>query len=76
MFGRFAFYIEPAAVARFIQAVTPQRVKWLNPGPENLDELEGLLKPAKEGTLEHDPVRKDLGKVANDGESLLELNSE
>ena len=76
MCGRFALYTEPAKVARFLQAATPQGVKWLNPGLENLDELQGLLKPAKKGTLEHYPVSKDVGKVTNNGECLLELNSE
>jgi hypothetical protein len=46
------------------------------PGFENLDELQGLLGPAKKGTLDHDPFSKDVGKVTNDGEYLLELNSE
>ena len=76
MCGRFALYTEPAKVARFIHAVTPQGVKWPSPGLENLDELQGLLKPAKKGMLEHYPVSKDVGKVTNDGEYLLELNSE
>jgi hypothetical protein len=34
-----------------------------------------LLRPAKKGTLGHYPVSKDVGKVSNDGEYLLELNS-
>jgi hypothetical protein len=46
------------------------------PGFENLDELQGLLGPAKKGTLDHDPFSRDVGKVTNDGEYLLELNSE
>jgi putative SOS response-associated peptidase YedK len=50
--------------------------QWLNPGLEDLDELKGLLRPAKKGTLEHYPVSKEVGKVSNDGEYLLELNSE
>ena len=48
--------------------------QWVNPGTEDLDELQGLLKPANEGTL--DPVSKDVRKVTNDGEYLLELDSE
>jgi putative SOS response-associated peptidase YedK len=76
MCGRFALYTEPAKVARFIQAVTPLSVKWLNPGLENLEEMQGLLRPAKKGTLEHDPISRDVGKVTNDGEYLLALNSE
>jgi len=50
--------------------------EWVNPGTEDLDELQGLLKPAKEGTLEHYPVSKDVGKVSNNGEYLLEPDSE
>jgi putative SOS response-associated peptidase YedK len=50
--------------------------QWVNPGVEDLDELQSLLKPAKKGTLEHYPVSKDVGKVTNNGEYLLELNSE
>ena len=76
MCGRFALYAEPAKAARFIQAVTPLSIKWLNPGLGNLDELQGLLRPAKKGGLEHDPFSRDVGKVTNDGEYLLELNSE
>lgn len=76
MSGRFVLYAEPAKVAPFPQAVTPQGIKWLNPGLENLDELQGLLKRAKKGTLEHYPVSGNVGKVTNDGEYLLELNSE
>ena len=38
--------------------------------------MQGLLKPAKKGTLEHYPVSKDVGKVTNNGKYLLELNSE
>ena len=76
MCGRLAFCTEPAKVARLIQAVTLQSVPWPSPGSENLDELHGLLKPAKKGTLDHDPVSKGVGKVTNDGEYLLELNSE
>ena len=48
----------------------------MNPGTEDLDELQGLLKPAKKGTLEHYPVSKDAGNVTNNGEYLLELNSQ
>jgi putative SOS response-associated peptidase YedK len=50
--------------------------QWVNPGLEDLDELQSLLKPAKKGTLEHYPVSKDVGKVGNDGAYLLELNSD
>jgi putative SOS response-associated peptidase YedK len=49
---------------------------WLGPEFQYRDELEAMLKPAKKGTLEHYPVGKDVGKVGNDGEYLLELNSE
>ena len=52
MCGRFALYAKPAKVARFLQAAIPEGVKWLSSGLENLDELQGLLKPAKKGTLE------------------------
>ncbi len=62
MCGRFALYAEPAKVARFLQAVTPQSVKWLNPGLENLGELQGLLRPAKKGTLEHYPEIRTWGR--------------
>ena len=34
-----------------------------------------MLQPAKKGTLEHYPVSKEVGKVDNDGEYLLEENS-
>ena len=74
MCGRFALYAESAKVARFLQGPTPQGVKWLNSRLENLDELQGLLEPANEGTL--DPVSKDVRKVTNDGEYLPELDSE
>ena len=50
--------------------------EWVNPGLEDLDELQGLLKSAKKATLEHYPISKDVGKVDNSGEYLLELNSE
>ena len=50
--------------------------EWVNPGTEDLDELQGLLRPAKKGTLEHYPVNRDVGKVTNNGKYLLELNSE
>jgi putative SOS response-associated peptidase YedK len=50
--------------------------EWVNPGTEDLDELQGLLKPAKKGTLEHYPVSKDVGKVTNNGEYLLEPDNE
>ncbi len=49
--------------------------QWVNPGLENLDELQSLLRPAKKGTLEQYPVSKDVGKVTNNGQYLLELNS-
>jgi hypothetical protein len=74
--GRFALYTEPAMVARFLQAVTAQGIECLNPGSENLDELQELLKPAKKGMLVHYPVSNDVGKVTNRGKYLLELNSE
>jgi hypothetical protein len=74
MRGRFALYAKSAKVARFLQGPTPQGVKWLNSGLENFEELQGLLKPAKEGML--DPVSKDVRKVTNDAEYLLELGSE
>jgi putative SOS response-associated peptidase YedK len=35
-----------------------------------------MLRPAKNGTLEHYPVGKDVGNVSNDGEYLLETTSE
>jgi putative SOS response-associated peptidase YedK len=50
--------------------------QWPNPGLVDLDELQGLLKPAKKGTLGHYPVSEEAGKVSNEGEYLLELNSE
>jgi putative SOS response-associated peptidase YedK len=43
---------------------------------ENVEDLKSLLRPAKKGTLEHYPVSKDVGKVSNNGDHLLELNSE
>ena len=49
--------------------------EWVNPGSEDLDELQSLLRPAKKGTLEHYRVSKDVGKVTNNGKYLLELNS-
>ena len=55
---------------------TPQGVKWLSPGLENLDELQGLLRPAKKGMLEHYRVGEDVGKVTNDGDYPLSLNIE
>jgi putative SOS response-associated peptidase YedK len=45
---------------------------WVNPGTENLDELKGLLRPAKKGMLEHYSVSTEVGKVGNDGPELLE----
>ena len=48
----------------------------MNPWLEDLDELQSLLRPAKEGTLEHYPVSKDVGKVTNNGEHLLEWNTQ
>ena len=74
MCGRFALYAKSAKVARFLQGPTPQGVKWLNSGLGNLDELQGLLKPAKDGTF--DPVSKDVRKVTNDAEYPPELASE
>ena len=74
MCARFALYLESAKVARFLQGPTHQGVKWLNSGLEKLDELPGLLKQAKKGPL--DPVSKEVRKVTNDGEYLLELDSE
>jgi hypothetical protein len=71
MRGRFALYAKSAKVARFLRGPTPQGVKWLNSGPEILDELQGLLKSAKEGTF--DPVSKDVREVT---EYPLELGSE
>ena len=50
--------------------------EWVNPRIEDLDELHGLLKPAKKGTLERYPVSEDVGNVANDGAQLLELNDQ
>ena len=50
--------------------------QWLNPGLEDLDELKGLLRPAKKGTLEHYPVSNDVGKVSNNAEYLLKPYSE
>jgi putative SOS response-associated peptidase YedK len=75
MCGRFVLYAQPAKVAWFLQAVTPQGVKCLNPGLEKLYELQKLLKPANKGMLEHYPVSRDVGKVTNNGKYLLELNS-
>jgi putative SOS response-associated peptidase YedK len=48
---------------------------WVNPGLEDLNELQSLLKPAKKGTLEHYRVSKDVGKVTNNVEYLLEKES-
>ena len=76
MYDRFAHYTERSKAARFVQAAIPRGVKWLSPGIENLDELQGLRKPAKKGMLEHYPVGEDVGKVTNDGEYLLSLNIE
>ena len=41
--------------------------QWLNPGLEDVGELQSLLKPAKKGTLEHYPVSTEVGKVSNNG---------
>jgi putative SOS response-associated peptidase YedK len=50
--------------------------QWVNQaGTKDLDELQDLLKPAKKGMLEHYPVSKDVGKVTNNGEYLLEKES-
>jgi putative SOS response-associated peptidase YedK len=76
MYGRFAFYTEPAKVARILRAVTPQGVKWLSPGREDPDELQSLLKPARKGKLDHYPVSRDVGKFTYDGDYLLDLNIE
>jgi putative SOS response-associated peptidase YedK len=48
---------------------------WLDPGLGDLEELKGLVKPAKKGTLEHYQVGKDVGNVANNGAELLEPSS-
>ena len=48
----------------------------MNPGLEDLDELKGLLRPAKKGTLEHYPVSNDVRKVSNNAEYLLKPYSE
>jgi putative SOS response-associated peptidase YedK len=50
--------------------------RWLDLELADRDELEGMLQPAKKGTLEHYPVSKDVGKVDNDGEYLLEQTNE
>ncbi len=73
MCGRFALYAEPAKVARFLQGRTPRGRQVAQLGLENLDELQGQLKPA-EGTF--DPVSKDVQGSPNDGAYLPELNCE
>jgi putative SOS response-associated peptidase YedK len=75
MCGRFTLYTQPAKVVRF-QVITPPGAQWFNPGLENLDELQILLKPAEKGMLEHYPVSNDVGKIAENGKYLLALNSE
>jgi hypothetical protein len=74
MYARFAHYAEAATEARFVHAVAPQGIKWLSPGLANLDDLQGLLRPAKKGILEHYRVGEDVEKVTNDGDYPLSLN--
>ena len=76
MYGRFAYYSEPAKVARFVQVLAPKGVKWLSPGLENRDELQSPFEPIKKGTLEHDQASKDVGNITNDGDYLLDLDIE
>jgi hypothetical protein len=76
MYRRFAHYTEPAKVARSVEVVAPEGVKWLSPGLENLDALLSPLKPTKTGTLEHDPASTDVRNVTNDSDYLLDKDIE
>ena len=45
---------------------------WLSASSDELDALEGLLRPAPAGTLAHHPVDRAVGSVRNDGPELVE----
>jgi putative SOS response-associated peptidase YedK len=46
--------------------------KWLDPGNNDLVELNGLLVPAPDTILTMHPVSTDVNKVANKGPELIE----
>jgi putative SOS response-associated peptidase YedK len=45
---------------------------WLDPKMTDVDKLQPLLVPTREGTLVHHPVGKDVGNVRSDGPELME----
>jgi putative SOS response-associated peptidase YedK len=47
-------------------------VRWLDPSPPDLGELQALLVPAPDGTLEAYPVSQAVNSVRNDGPELIE----